>query len=213
MSVVAKPETRVDFSLSMRALGRRWYVAVPAFLLVFAIAFVATHLTPQQYESTGTVVLTQPEPKGVGNPLMLFDGSLNTAASLLIQSLNSPDTAAQLRGQGGTATYTASDGSLTGPYVVVTADAATSGTVRGTVGLAMRYVRQELLRRQHALDAPAAQYIVVKDVVAPTAPVRKQGGKTRLLGATTVLALAAALCAAFGVETYGRRRSRVRATR
>ena len=203
----------MDFSEAMRALARRWYVAVPALLLVFAIAFVVTQHTPKQYESTGTVVLTEPDPKHAANPLLIFDGSLNTAASLLIQSLNSPDTAAQLKAQGGTADYTASDGSLTGPYVVVTADARTSGSVRGTVALAMTYVRQELVARQRALNAPTAQYIVVRDVITPTPPVLKQGGKTRLLGALGVLAVAASLCAAFAAETYVKRRSRVRVAR
>jgi hypothetical protein len=212
MSIIVNPETRVDFSQTMRALARRWYLAVPVFLLVFAIAFAVTQHTPKQYESTGTVVLMEPDPKHNANPLLLFDGSLNTAASLLIQSLNSPDTVRQLQAQGGTATYTASDGALTGPYVVVTADAPTSETVQGTVGLAMRYARQELIARQKALGAPTAQYIVVKDVVTPTPPGLKHGGRTRLLGTTGVLAIAAALCAAFGAETYSRRRSRVRAS-
>ncbi|HKN99966.1 MAG TPA: hypothetical protein VJX10_22805 [Pseudonocardiaceae bacterium] len=210
----------MDFSGAMRVIARRWYVAVPVFVLVVAVAGLIAVITPHDYESTGTVVLSEPDPKTalahhtlghdqVANPLLGFADSLATDSQLLIQSLNSPDAAHQLAGQGGTATYTASDGDLDGPFIVVTADAPTPDHVQDTVTLAMRYVRDELLHRQQVLGAPASSYIVVKDVVTPTEPAAKHGGKSRYLGVTAILALAAALCATFGVETVsGRRRAR-----
>lgn len=207
----------MDFSQTMRAIARRWYVAGPVFVLVVAIAGLIAVITPHDYESTGTVVLSEPDPRTalehhtlghdqVANPLLGFADSLFTDSQLLIQSLNSPGAARRLAGQGGTASYTASDGDLDGPFIVVTADAPTPEHVRDTVTLAMRYVSDELRARQHALGAPESSYIVVKQVVAPTQPAARHGGKSRYLGATAILALAASLCAVFAVETVSRRR-------
>jgi uncharacterized protein involved in exopolysaccharide biosynthesis len=213
----------VDFARTIGVLARRWYATVPAFLLVVAVAGLVVLLTPHQYESTGTVVLSEPDPASaladhslganqIANPLLSFPDSLVTDSTLLIQSLNSPDTADQLSRRGGTARLTASDGKLTGPFIVVTADATSPDAVRRTVTLALDYARQELVRRQHELGAPEASYIVVKDVVPPSDPALKMGGKTRLALAVGVLSVSAALCAAYAAETYAGRRHRVRAT-
>jgi uncharacterized protein involved in exopolysaccharide biosynthesis len=207
----------VDFSQTMRAIGRRWYVAVPVFVLVVAVAGLIALLTPHDYESSGTVVLSEPDPKTalehhtlghdqVANPLLGFADSLVTDSQLLIQSLNSPAAAQQLAAHGGTATYTASDGALDGPFIVVTADAPDPAHVTDTVTLALSYVRDQLLHRQQALGAPTSSFIVVKDVVTPTSPAAKHGGKSRYLGATAIIALAASLCAVFAAETISRRR-------
>lgn len=210
----------MDFWLTVRALGRRWYVAVPTFLLVLLTAlFVATH-TKHQYESTGTIVLSEPDPAAasadhsvgteVANPLLSFADSLTTSAQLLIQSLNSPATQAAVAAEGGTATFTASNGMLTGPFIVVTADDPNPAHVQQTVTLALQYAQTQLMRRQQALGAPPRTYIVVKSVVPPTQPAGKIGGKTRFLGALVILTLSATLCATYAAETYGRRRQRLR---
>jgi hypothetical protein len=217
-------DTRVDFSQTMRAIGHRWYLAVPVFLLVVGAAGLIALVTPHDYESTGTVVLSDPDPKTalehhtlghdeVANPLLGFADSLVTDSQLLIQSLNSPGAAARLAAGGGTATYTASDGALDGPFIVVTADAPTPDQVTETVTQAMRYVRAELLHRQQALGAPPSSFIVVKDVVTPTPAAAKQGGRSRYLGATAVIALAASLCVVCAVETISRGRTPVGVSR
>ncbi|HEX5401465.1 MAG TPA: hypothetical protein VFX16_04100 [Pseudonocardiaceae bacterium] len=214
----------MDFSQTMRACARRWYVAIPGFLLVVAISLFVADRMPHQYESTGTIVLTEPDPasaakdhslgpEAVANPLLSFADSLTTSSELLIQSLNSPIVAQQVEAKGGTATYMASDGALTGPFIVVTADAPQPDKVQDTVALAIAYVRQELVQRQKDLGAPAESFIVVKDVVTPTTAAPKLGGKTRFLGAVVILALAASLCATYGVETYRRRRRTLRPAR
>lgn len=211
----------MDFWLTVRALGRRWYVALPTFVIVLAIAaFVALHTT-HQYESTGTIVLSEPDPAAatkdhsigtpVANPLLSFADSLTTSASLLIQSLNSPATQAAVAAEGGTATFTASDGKLTGPFIVVTADDPSPAHVQQTVALALRYAQTQLMQRQQSLGAPPRTYIVVKSVVEPTTPAAKIGGKTRFLGSLLILTLSATLCVTYAAETYGRRRQRLRA--
>lgn len=213
----------MDFWLTVRAMGRRWYLSVPVFLLALGVAlFVADHTT-HQYESTGSIVLSEPDPaaaaadhslgKEIANPLLSFADSLTTDSQLLIQSLNSPATQQALAAQGGTATFTASNGALTGPFIIVTADDPNLAPTQKTVTLALQYAQQQLQQRQQSLGAPPATFIVVKSVVAPTTPTLKLGGKSRFLGATLILSLAATLCVTYGAETYGRRRQRVRTAR
>jgi hypothetical protein len=212
----------VDFWQTVRVVGRRWYIAVPVFLVVLGVAGLIAVQTPHDYESTGTVVLTEPDPAAaaadrslghndVANPLLSFADSLSTDSELLAQSLNSPDAVQALRARGGTASYTASDGKLNGPFIVVVADARDPGPAQGTVALALRYVREQLVARQKALGAPVASYIVVKDVVTPTTPAPKLGGRSRFLGTMLVIAVAASLCCTYGFDRYRRRRTRARA--
>lgn len=207
----------MDFWQTVRAIGRRWYVALAALVVVAGVAGVAAKNTVHQWESTGTMVLSEPDPaaavadhsiatKGIANPLMAFADSLTTSAELLIQNLNSPAAAQAIAAQGGTATITASDGSLVGPFIVVVADDPDPAVVQRTVTLAFDYANQELLEREKSLGAPQSQYIAVKTVVAPTDAAIKKGGKSRFLGATFILALAGVLTAVYAAETIGKRR-------
>lgn len=207
----------MDFSQTVRVLARRWYVAIPVFLVALGMAALVVYLTPHKYESTGTVVLTEPNPgaahqdgslgqQQVANPLMNFADSLTTDSELLIRSLNSPEAQQHVQQAGGVSTFTASDGALKGPYVVVTADAPTPEVLTHTVSLAFDYATQQLLQREQALGAPTAQYIVVKGVVAPTQAAQLHGGKTRFGLVVLILSIVASLCAVFAVETVSRRR-------
>jgi hypothetical protein len=211
----------MDFSQTVRVLVHRWYVAVPVFLAAVGIAGLMAYATPHQYQSTGAIVLTQPNPNAVrkdgtlgpkiANPLMTFADSLTTTSELLIQSLNGPAAQQQVQQAGGVTTFTASDGGLTGPYIIVTANSAHAGDVQRTVSLALHYAGQQLVAHEKALGAPAAQYIVVKSVVAPTEATQLRGGKSRFALATGILALVASLTAVFAVETVSRRRAQLKA--
>jgi hypothetical protein len=202
----------MDFAQLMTVLRRRWYVVVPAAALVVLIAAVMALAAPRPYESTGTVVLTEPATggtqAGTSNPLFSFDDSLTTTSQLLVQSLNSPTAIQALAAIGASATYTADDGMLQGPFIVVTADSPSPTTARNTVSEAFRYVEQQLAQRQRSLGAPTKSFIGVKEVVAPTPATLKIGGKSRFAGVVVVLALVAGLTAAFMTETYAERRRR-----
>ncbi len=211
----------MDFAMTVRAIARRWYIAVPVFLAVIAAAGLVMYVTPHKYESTGTVVLMEPNPNaalrdhslgpdGIANPLLSFADSLTTSSELLIQSLNSPTAQDAVRQAGGVTTFTAGDGALRGPYIVVTADATAPGSVSRTVTLAFDYITRELLQREQVLGAPPEQYIEVKTVVAATDATPLRGGRTRLALAVGVLAIAASLCAVYAAETVTTRRRRPR---
>lgn len=207
----------MDFSLTVRALARRWYVALPVFVAAIGMAGLIMLVTPHKYESTGTVVLMEPNPNAshedhslgpdaIANPFLNFADSLTTDSELLIQNLNSPGAQQAVQQQGGLTTFTASDGGLLGPYIIVTADATTPDAVTQTVTLAFDYATKELIQREQALGSPEAQYIEVRTVVTPTDPIRLQGGKSRIALSVGILALAASLCAVYAVETVTRRR-------
>jgi hypothetical protein len=205
----------VDFRQTITTLGRRWYVAIPVFVLVVGIIGLITVSTKHQYESTGTVVLREPSlaqsggVKGGGppNPMLSFSDSLSTDAQLLVQSLNSPTAAAAVAQQGGTATFVASNGGRNGPFIMVTADSLTAGPAATTVALAFKYAGQELAQREKALGAPPISYIILDNVVTPTEPQLKIGGKSRLALSALIMALAATLTVTFLADTYLRRRA------
>lgn len=204
----------MDFWQTITALARRWYVSIPVFVLVVGLIGVITVTTRHQYESTGTVLLRQPSlaqsggKKGGGppNPLLEFPDSLSTDAQLLVQSLNSPTATAAIAALGGTATFVAGNTGQSGPFIMVTADSLTPDPAAKTVALAFKYVGQELARREKALNAPPISYIILDNVVAPTTPTLKIGGKSRLAAAAVIIALAATLTATSLADAYLRRR-------
>lgn len=202
----------MDFWQTMLVLRRRWYAVVGALVVVLGVAALMAHVAPRPYESTGTVVLTEPTTGGTMagkiNPLFSFDDSLTTTSQLLIQALNDPTVIHGLHADGAGSTFTASDGLLHGPFIVVTADALSPAAAQAAVTSAFAYIDQQLVERQQTLGAPKSSFIVVKDVVAPTPPVLKIGGKSRFGLATVLIALAASLTAAFLAETLSRRRRR-----
>lgn len=208
---------KVDLWQTIKVVGRRWYISVPVFLLGLALAAAASLTAKHQYESTGTVVLRLPsagQDKGppVGNPanpMLAFSDSLTTDASLLIQTLNSPAAVAVVGAQGGTATFTASSGALDGPFIVVTADALTPGPTTATVELAFKYAEDQLVRSEQAVGARPATYIVLEDVVTPTPPAFKSGGKSRFAGAAFVLSLVLCLTVTYVADAILRRRRTV----
>jgi hypothetical protein len=205
----------VDFRQTITALGRRWYVSIPVFVLVAGMIGLITVSTKHQYESTGTVVLREPSLAQSGgkagggppNPMLSFSDSLSTDAQLLVQSLNSPTAAAAVGAMGGTATFVAGNGGRSGPFIMVTADSLTAGPAAATVALAFKYAGQELAQREKALGAPPISYIILDDVVTPTEPALKIGGKSRLALAAVIIALAATLTATSLADAYLRRRA------
>jgi len=208
----------VDLWQTIKVIGRRWYISVPVFVLGLALAAAATLTSKHQYESTGTVVLREPSAAQVkgppagnpANPMLAFSDSLTTDAQLLIQSLNSPAAAAEVGAQGGTATYLASSGNISGPFIVVIADSPTAGPTATTVTLALRYASEQLRQREQAVGAPLASYIVLDDVVTPTTPALKAGGKSRFAGVALILSLALSLTVTYAADTYLRRRRRAK---
>ncbi|GAA5172754.1 hypothetical protein [Amycolatopsis dongchuanensis] len=208
----------MDFWATIRVLVRRWYVAVPVFLVALGLAGGVYASVDTQYESTGTIVLTSPAAgarAGAGpspekiNPLLAFDGSLTTSAEILIQSLQDPATVKQFEHVDGVkTTYEVGNGQLSGPFVVVVADAAAPQAAEKTVAAVLDLARKQLADRQQALQAPQSTYISADQVINPTPAEAKIGGKVRYAAVALALGLVAGLTAAYGFESFQQHRKR-----
>lgn len=207
----------MDFWSTIRVLLRRWYVALPVFVVALGLAGGVYASVATQYESTGTIVLTSPasgaratagaqSPEKV-NPLLAFDGSLTTSAEILIQALQDPATVKQFEHvDGANTTYQVGNGQLSGPFVVVVADATTPAAAEKTVTAVLDLAHKQLADRQQALQAPESTYISADQVINPTPAEAKIGGKVRYAAVALALGLVAGLTAAYGVESFQQRR-------
>ncbi|MFC0438626.1 hypothetical protein [Kutzneria buriramensis] len=217
----------MDFWQTVLVLGRRWYVALPAFLLALVAAGGIYLTIPVTYTSTAVLVLDQPlaggslpalpDDKGtITNPLLNFDQGLNNAAAIVIQALNTPEVAAALGASPtGDPTYKVTNGStnqqeqiVAGPFVFVEGDSRSPQAAQDIAKRCVDRVKQELASRQKVLDAPPQTYITVDVAVQPTTPVAQRGNKTRAAAVAVVMGVVAALCAAYSFESYYQARRR-----
>ncbi len=209
----------MDFWKTILVLLRRWYVAVPVLLLSLGSAATIYASVPVRYQSHGVIVFTSPvsgpsdsasADQGDTNPLLAFDPSLEVAASIIAQSLNTPVYLEELLGPGGEDSVEISNKG--GPFIAINAESADAQRAQALVTTVLERVGAALKTRQSELHAPPSTFIVVNPVVAPTAPEPQIGGKIRAAGAALVLGLAASLGSAYTVESIreGRRRRSAR---
>ncbi|MFG1860317.1 hypothetical protein [Microbispora bryophytorum] len=224
----------MDFWATTNVVLRRWYVAVTAFLLTLAGAYGVYLAIPVKYVSTGVMVLTMPttgpfqvtdskRPQMLINPLLNFDGGLNMSASILVQILNTPETAAELGVvKDGPVTYTVNNGHpnpellFSTPMVMVEGKSTVPAQAQGIVRSVVKRVRAELLRRQRQLGAPPSTYITITEMVPATTPLPQRNGKLRFVAAVLVLGALAGLASSFATESVAaglrRRRAGKRST-
>lgn len=203
----------MDFWGTVRVLRRRWYIALPAVLLTGVLALYVYISVPTRYESSGVLVLTSPaaggrysektKPEDVVkvNPLLQFDGSLTTTAQILTQILGDPKTAAELAGEGSTATYTANTGPVGGPLLFITTEADSAEAAQNLVAKVLERTINELASQQKALNAPEQTFITAQTLVQPTTAEAKVGGKVRYVGAATVVLLLLTIASTFAADS------------
>ena len=217
----------MDFWQTMLVLFRRWYVALPAFLIAVGAA-VGIYLTvPVTYTSTAVLVLDQPLAGGslpalptdkgtITNPLLNFDQGLNNTAAIVIQALNTPEVAAAMGASPtGDPSYKVTNGStnqqeqiVAGPFVFVEGDSRNPQAAQDIAKRCVERVKQELAGRQKALNAPEQTYITLDVAVQPTTPAAQRGNKTRAAAIAVLIGIVAALCAAYSFESYYQARRR-----
>ncbi|MEV0201975.1 hypothetical protein [Nonomuraea sp. NPDC050691] len=209
----------MDFWGTVLVVFRRWYVTVPAFLLSLAVAFGVYRTVPAVYQSSAVLVLTVPVtggsvpsnpdyPNPRVNPLLNYDGALNVSASILLQALSAPETAATLGAPpGGDTSYVVHNGSANpellanGPFVIIEAKSPSAEAAHTLVVKLVARAKLEMAARQQVLQAPPSTYIQLTEMVAPTAPLEQRGGKSRTAAAVLALGLFAALTAGFAAES------------
>ena len=213
----------MDFWQTVKVVFRRWYVSVPAFLGALGVAVLVYGSVPIQYESTSVLLLTMPKtgpteqidpkhPNAITNPLLNFDRGLSLSASILIQGLGTPETAAALgiSPKGGTS-YEVTNGSTnaesfeTGPFIFIQGTSATPQGAEDVVRRVSALAAQHLAERQEELQVPTSTYITMNDAVPPTRPEARSTRKLRAAGAAGALAVLASLAATFAFESIATR--------
>jgi hypothetical protein len=198
----------MDFWKAVLSLARRKYIGPPVIVLSLAVAGLVYFLAPTHYVSSAFMVLTTPtsggsldpnKPISVSNPLLQFNDGLKTTAGILIQSMTTPEVAAQLGAPAGSSTkITIDDGSTNpellgtstiGPFVYVKVDARSASVAGDTVRRAQRYLRDDLTSRQKRLRAPQSTFIMITDVVPPSVPEVDRANKWQYAGLALFLGL------------------------
>jgi hypothetical protein len=221
--------TVVDFWATIVLLLRRWYVALPGFVLSLGAAAGFYSSVPTRYVSTSVIVLTAPiggpslpadpqHPNPLTNPLLNFDSGLSFSATMLIQTLSTPEVAHELGVEpGGDTTVEVTNGSTNpellehGPFVFVHGESISPAKAQSVAAAAVQRAHAELTRRQVTVHAPAPTRISFDEVVPPTTPVPQRGGKQRAAAATVAFGGIGSLASTFAVDSiidaYHRRRA------
>jgi len=200
------------------------------FFLLFAVAIilgiVGYFLTPLKYISSTTMVLVTPafggtlsldpsRPTDLTNPLLNFNDNLKTASTILIYEMNSREVAAELGALDGPTKITVDDGRTNpnlilnnGPFVYIVGEATSRTEVTDVVIRAQKRMRQELIDRQKALNAPIETYVTLADVVAPTVPEVSRADRIKIGGVAFLLSFLMGLSAAYAWQRLREERPR-----
>ncbi|HEV7789446.1 MAG TPA: hypothetical protein VGP05_10590 [Pseudonocardia sp.] len=169
---------------------------------------------PPQYSSNAVAVLVQPKLHGkdpTTNPFLTFDSSLSTTALIIVQALDTPETAASIGLSPGGDSYTVKDvgtidvgDQVVQPFIYIKSQASTEQAAVDIVNNVLDLASQDLLGRQKDNKVLPQNLIKLNDVVgtSPAKPVlgialAAAGGALLLvLLATTLLAFRADRAAA-----------------
>jgi hypothetical protein len=215
----------MEFWNTIVRLVRRRGVIIPAVLVALTWGTAAVLTTPKTYVSSTTMVLTTTEyggtesldpnePTPLTNPMLNFNGSLQTTAAILIQTVSTKDALEQLGVLGGTRLIV-NDGrtnldllGLSGPFLYIEGRSTSADDARRVVVDAQTLMRESLGEWQRTLHAPQKTYVGLVDVVPPTAP-EADSGRVMKLG---VLAFLFGFALSVGIAYVGQRvRARRRA--
>jgi hypothetical protein len=222
----------MDFWRTLLVLFRRWYITIPAFVMSLWLAGAAYSAVPVEYQSNAVLVLTTPltggtetthtgsRPKTLTNPMMNFDPSLALSAAIVIQQMNTSETAHRLGVTFGNDTsYEVSNGSSnpelleTGPFIFIGGTGPSPKAAQDVATSVAAMAAAVLNERQNELHAPPSTHINLQVVVPPAAGLPLSTSPLRAAGAAGALAAMAGLAAAYGFESLMTHRQRRRAER
>jgi hypothetical protein len=214
----------MDFWGTLNVLIRRWYYALPALVVTFAICGVVYVTIPPTYVSNVVLVLTAStnggslttNPKAgetLSNPLLNSDKGLSMSAAILIQDMSSPEVGTKVGiTPGGPTTYTVGNGSSNpelldnGPFVFIEVKSSTPQAARSVAAALSNQAGIELAAEQKQLDAPLQTYVSAREVVPVTTPVAEGKSRSRAAAAALVIGFIVSLTAAFGGESLAQAR-------
>ena len=208
----------MDFWKVVGVPVRRWYVLLPVLLGAILAAAAAYTSAPPVYTSKVTLVLTTSPTGGTEyssgfvpnpvNPLLMYDHGVALAGALLVQGMRTPEFTERIglsENSGPSLTVTNGDASdyqvVNGPFVQLVAQAASPDDTQALLERAVAAAREELERRQSALDVPPTTSLTLTEVVPAAEPLGGKGGGARSAAVVLGLGGVASVIGAFVAES------------
>ncbi|POX51678.1 hypothetical protein C3489_19610 [Streptomyces sp. Ru71] len=195
------------------ALLRRWYVVVAALLLTAAGAYQVVRPTPQ-YVGSAVVVLKPPVTRNQPNQLTNLQPPLALVSYAVVQQLQSPAGAKELKAAGVRGTYRLvprnSGTSATPRYLIPSLQVQSQASGPDEAVTAVRGIIDVYTRHVEALQAsqnvPGGSRITASVLTSPSAA-QVQGTPSRGLAGTALLGVAGGIVGALWLDRYlmGRR--------
>jgi hypothetical protein len=212
----------MTFGSTFRVLLARWYITIPGLLLSLALAGLTFLAVPPQFSSNAVAVLVQPKLHGkdpTTNPFLTFDSSLSTTALIIVQALDTPETAASIGLSPGGDSYTVKDvgtidvgDQVVQPFIYIKSQASTEQAAVDIVNNVLDLASQDLLGRQKDNKVLPQNLIKLNDVVgtSPAKPVL--GIALAAAGGALLLVLLATTLLAFRADKAAAKRRAARET-
>ncbi len=200
-----------------RLLIRRWYAAIPAFLLAGALTALAYTGIAVTYQSQSTLsMLNSPDASAVaphlGNPFLSFDSSLTPTADFLARRLSSDQSAADLRARGVTETVGAKlADNASGPFVTLIVTGTDQAHVLASMKTFDDYAAEQLQVMQQDPKAPLSTSSLIRSavIVPPQTPVAQSKSRIEAVAAVAAVSTVAAFLSVVGIDAaLARRRGR-----
>ncbi|MDT7645092.1 MAG: hypothetical protein QOC75_2092 [Pseudonocardiales bacterium] len=212
----------MTFASTFRVLLARWYITIPGLLLSLALAGLTFLAVPPQYSSNAVAVLVQPKLHGkdpTTNPFLTFDSSLSTTALIIVQALDTPETAASIGLSPGGDSYTVKDvgtidvgDQVVQPFIYIKSQASTEQAAVDIVNNVLDLASQDLLDRQKDNKVLPQNLIKLNDVVGTSPPKPVLGIALAAAGGALLLVLLATTLLAFRADKAAAKRRAARET-
>lgn len=196
----------------MRAIGRRWYVALVGLILTAGLVFGAYTVSPPEYNARALVLLL-PSKTDVGpggNPFLQLSG-LEQPASILAAYFSSAPSREDVKAQASTASYeVALDSTTRGPVLAVDVTAESSEDATLVLNYLLQRMPEELTRLQEDVEARRNAFVGSMVLTIDRQPERVLSGTIRLMIAALVVGVVSTGFAAVALDGYLLRRNRRR---
>ena len=190
-------------------LFRRWYAAVPAFLVAGALTALTYTGVAVKYQSQSTLsMLNSPDASAVaphlGNPFLSFDGSLTPTADFLARRLSSDQSIADLQARGVTEAPAAKlADNASGPFVTLTLTGTNPAHILASMKIFDDYAAEQLRVMQQDPRSSLATDALIRSavIVPPQAPVAQSKSKYEAVAAVGAVSMVAAFLSVVGIDT------------
>ncbi|MEU2554334.1 O-antigen ligase family protein [Streptomyces sp. NPDC013313] len=198
---------------------RRWYFMVPLTLLSLLAGGYLHRTIPVSYESQSSVTLLDSRAVAnlaptFGNPISNAGGSLVVTADVLIRTLQSGDSAKELRSRGVTDPYTAGFASdADSPLLTLSVTGTDRAKVLRETTTLTNFTGEQLKALQAGSKVPTVYAVQAAPVVLPQKPVPESKARYQDIAAVVIVGMVGAFLLSILAEGVAvvRRRGRARA--